>query len=166
MSEGYLYASPSLPGAHYKADAKQTLFSGKTYKEPYYEPPHLKTSPKYRDSKYMFLEPEAEGDNTENFQPPFQGDPRKHRDQNYAVAGDVNALLRRYKTVREPYPDPSGGDGNPSIAAGDEMSRIGNRVGYNRVTEPRTIDASNWTYNERGIKYRPYRYNSQSWFKK
>lgn len=169
MSEGYLYASPSLPGAQYKADENQTLFSGNTYHEPYNEPPHYNTPPKYRDSKYMFLEPEAEGDHTENYEggrPPFRGEPKRHRDQNYAVTSDTTALLQRYKNVRQPYPNPSGGNGNPSIAEGDEMSRIGNRVAYNRVTEPRTIDASNWSYNERGIKYRPYRYNSQNWTKK
>lgn len=172
MSEGYLYASPSLPGAQFKADKNQTLFSGKTYEEPYYEPPHYRTKQqqKYRDSKFMFLEPEAEGRNTENFQsvdkPAFRGEPQNHRDQNYASASDTTALLQRYKNVREPYPRPSGGNGNPSIAEGDEMSRIGSRVAHNRVTAPRTIDASNWTYNERGIKYRPYRYQSDPWYKK
>lgn len=169
MSEGYLYASPSLPGAQYKADKKQTLFSGHSNPEPYNEPPHYRTAPTYRDSKFMFVEPEAEGDHTENFEnvkSAFRGEPRKHRDQNYASESDTRALLQRYKNVREPYPRPTGGNGNPSIAEGDEMSRIGNRVAYNRVTAPRTIDASNWTYNERGIKYRPYRYDSQPWFKK
>ena len=40
MSEGYLYASPSLKGAHFKTDKKQVLFSGKASKEPYFTPPH------------------------------------------------------------------------------------------------------------------------------
>lgn len=163
--ENYLYASPALPGAQFKADENQTLFSGKSYKEPYFSPPRYKNSRTYEDSKFMFVEPEAERDDTENYSgSKFFGKPRRR--QNTYVENDANALLKRYKTIREPYPEPSGGNGNPSIKNGDEMSRIGNRVAYNRVTKPRTIDASNLTYNERGIKYRPYRYNSQPWFKK
>jgi hypothetical protein len=164
MSEGYLYASPSLKGAHFKADKKQVLFSGKAAKEPYFAPPHFKTIPKYRDKKYMFLEPEAENpkDHTENFQyqhqQTFFGEPIRHKEQNSAITGDVNALLKRYKTVRQPFPELSGGNGNPSIDESDQMSRIGNRVAYNRVTKPRIIDASNLAYNERGIKYRPYHF--------
>ena len=167
MSEGYLYASPTLKGVQFKADENQKLFSGKVYNEPYFAPPHIRTKPKYQDPKYMFLEPEAEGDHTENYagRPPFRGEPKRHRDQNVNVISDTTALLKRYKTIRQPYPEPGGGNGNPSIAEGDEQSRIGNRVAYNRVTKPRTIDASNLSYNERGIKYRPYRYESQPWFK-
>lgn len=159
MSEGYLYASPTLPGAQYKADQDQVLFSGRGDKEPYNEPPHYRKR-KYQDPKYMFVEPEAEGDHTENYVSDH------HREQNVDVPGDTRALLQRYKNVREPFPRPSGGDGNPSIDEDDEMSRIGNRVAYNRVTAPRTIDASNWAYNERGIKYRPYRYDSSPWYRK
>ena len=111
----------------------------------------------------MFLEPEAENpnDHTENFQQQqqtFFGEPIRHKDQNSAITGDVNALLKRYKTVREPFPELSGGNGNPSIEESDQMSRIGNRVAYNRVTKPRIIDASNLAYNETGIKYRPYHF--------
>jgi hypothetical protein len=161
--EGYLYASPSLPGAQFKADKKDRLFSGHPSHEPYFHGPNIAPTA-YKDSQYMFLEPEAEHERTatENFV--ATSPPGRHWEQNYAEAGDVRSLLSKYKHVRLGHPSINGGDGNVSIADGDEMARIGNRIGSNRVTEPRIIDAGYKVHSDRGQKLRPYRYNQRPWY--